>query len=64
MKTTNAILIATLIFGFLIGLLGSVLKIIWAVNADVLFLLSLILMPVSVIGLIINNREKIRQALK
>jgi hypothetical protein len=58
------IFLITIILGILIGTTGTILKVFWAVNADVLFLLSLILMPVSVIGLIINNREKIRQALK
>lgn len=64
MKTANSILIVVLILGFLIGVLGTALKIFWAINADMLLLLSLIMVPVSVIGLIISNLGKIRQAFR
>ena len=64
MKPINAFLIALMILGSLAGITGAVLKIFWAMNTDVLLLVSLIMVPVAVIGLIISNLGKIRQALR
>jgi branched-subunit amino acid ABC-type transport system permease component len=64
MKPKNVFLIVLMIMGSLAGITGTALKIFWAINADVLLLVSLIMLPVAVIGLIISNLGRIRQALR
>jgi hypothetical protein len=64
MKPKNVFLIVLMIMGSLAGITGTALKIIWAINADLLLLLSLIMVPVAVIGLIISNLGRIKQALR
>ena len=64
MKPNNALLIVLMILGSLAGIAGAVLKILWAINADLLLLLSLIMVSVTVIGLIISNLGRIRQVFR
>lgn len=64
MKKANIILIITLILSFFIGVLGAILKIFWAKNAEVLLLASLIMLPLAVIGLVVSNLGKIKDALR
>jgi hypothetical protein len=64
MKPKNVFLIVLMIMGSLAGITGTALKIFWAINADLLLLLSLIMVPVAVIGLIISNLGRIKQALR
>jgi hypothetical protein len=63
MKRVNIILVSLLVFGFIISLLGAILKLIWNNYADYFLLVALIVTPISILGLIINNFSKIKRTL-
>ena len=62
-KKTNLILLAIFLIAFAMGILGTIVKVISGNAPDILFLMSLTLSPLSLLGLLVVNLKRISRAL-